>query len=173
MRFSFDQAAKAGLITREEAARGEAARSARRRSAGRTPGEWGAPRRLCALEGDLPQEILWRGVCRRWPGTARWEYRVPGSPRRYRIDVAFPADRLAVELDGWRHHGKYKQDFQRDRERQNALTLAGWRILRFYPGQIHKDLDGVLDCIAQALAANDTQGAVNGAQCPMGGVRSR
>ncbi len=46
------------------------------------------------------------------------------------VDAAWPAARLAVELDGWDSH-KTRQAFQRDRTRSNDLQAAGWTILRF------------------------------------------
>ncbi len=49
---------------------------------------------------------------------------------RYFIDIAFPAQRLAIEIDG-RLHETIEDLFQSDRVRQNALVLAGWRVIRF------------------------------------------
>ena len=46
------------------------------------------------------------------------------------VDACWPAHRLAVELDGWARH-KDRHAFQRDRDKGNALTRAGWRLLRF------------------------------------------
>lgn len=46
------------------------------------------------------------------------------------VDACWPAARLAVELDGWERH-KDRIAFQRDREKGNALTEAGWQLLRF------------------------------------------
>lgn len=48
----------------------------------------------------------------------------------YFIDIAFPAQRLAIEIDGRLHETK-EDLFQSDRWRQNALALAGWRVIRF------------------------------------------
>lgn len=48
----------------------------------------------------------------------------------YRLDLAFPEERVAVEVDGWAWHVDVER-FQRDRVRQNALVNAGWRVLRF------------------------------------------
>jgi very-short-patch-repair endonuclease len=45
-------------------------------------------------------------------------------------DLVFPRQRLVVEIDGRAHHVSPAQ-FQRDRERQNALVTAGWTVLRF------------------------------------------
>ena len=53
-------------------------------------------------------------------------YRVDGCE----IDIAFPEDQIAIELDGWAWHSDVER-FRRDRQRQNALVLAGWTILRF------------------------------------------
>jgi very-short-patch-repair endonuclease len=46
------------------------------------------------------------------------------------VDAAWPEQRLVVELDGWDAHAT-RQAFRHDRERGNALELAGWRLLRF------------------------------------------
>jgi very-short-patch-repair endonuclease len=46
------------------------------------------------------------------------------------VDLAFPAARVAVEVDGWAWHSDVER-FQCDRQRQNALVLAGWTVLRF------------------------------------------
>jgi very-short-patch-repair endonuclease len=37
---------------------------------------------------------------------------------------------LAIEVDGWAWHHDVER-FRRDRQRQNALVLAGWTVLRF------------------------------------------
>ncbi|WP_419600154.1 hypothetical protein [Thiolapillus sp.] len=71
----------------------------------------------CPIEGTTHQEKLWRHVVRAFPGQAVWEYpgAVPG--RRFRLDITFPQKRLAIEVGGYAHHGKYLADFKRDRER--------------------------------------------------------
>jgi very-short-patch-repair endonuclease len=48
----------------------------------------------------------------------------------YKIDVAFPGEKVAVETDGWAFHSS-QEDFQNDRERQNKIALLGWKVLRF------------------------------------------
>ena len=49
--------------------------------------------------------------------------------RTYRLDLAYPDHRLAIELDGTVH--LERAVWQHDHERQNALVLAGWTVLRF------------------------------------------
>jgi len=46
------------------------------------------------------------------------------------IDIAYPEVGLAIELDGWEHHGT-RAAFDQDRARANDLTVLGWRVLRF------------------------------------------
>ena len=53
---------------------------------------------------------------------------LPG--RRVRPDITFAGLRLAIELDGFAFHGSRAQ-FERDRERDVDLALAGWVVHRF------------------------------------------
>jgi very-short-patch-repair endonuclease len=48
----------------------------------------------------------------------------------YKVDVAFPKQKVAIETDGWAFHTN-QEDFQNDRERQNKIMLLGWQVLRF------------------------------------------
>ncbi|HWH99508.1 MAG TPA: DUF559 domain-containing protein [Propionibacteriaceae bacterium] len=48
----------------------------------------------------------------------------------YWVDIAFPAHKLAVEIDGREFH-EGPDVFESDRYRQNDLINAGWRVLRF------------------------------------------
>ena len=102
-----------------------------------------------AAQADAPASRLWE-IVKNIPG-AQQEFSgaVPG--RRYRLDIAFPAEKLCVEVDGWEWHGKYKGDFQRDRERQNLLTQQGWRILRFTTKDIRQNPDGCFSFIKECL----------------------
>lgn len=99
--------------------------------------------------GRMPDDVLWQAVSLTYPGAVR-ELRgvIPG--RRYRIDIALPDTKIAIEIDGWEHHGKYKKAHQSDRERQNLLAVHGWLILRFTAGQIFKDITEVMETIAAA-----------------------
>ncbi len=61
-------------------------------------------------------------------GIDGWAPDHPFGP--YRIDVAFPALRVAVEVDGWAWHMDVDR-FRTDRYKGNALVRAGWDVLRF------------------------------------------
>lgn len=106
------------------------------------------PRRKAS--GKLPQQKLYESCKILWPDCEE-EFTgvVPG--RKFRIDIAFPSHKLATEIDGWEWHGKHKGDFQRDRERQNLLSIQGWTILRFTAKDIHQDLPKVLETIQRCL----------------------
>lgn len=110
-----------------------------------------SPIQVTRRTGRLPDEVLWLAVSGRYPEAIR-EYggAVPG--RRYRIDIALKEEQIAIEIDGWQYHGKYKSAHESDRERQNLLAISGWLVLRFTAGQIFKDLEGVSATIERAVA---------------------
>lgn len=70
-------------------------------------------------------------------GYAR-EYRFD-SERKWRFDFAWPAELLAVEIEGglW-VNGRHTRPvgFENDCEKYNAAQLAGWTVLRYTPGQV-------------------------------------
>jgi very-short-patch-repair endonuclease len=49
--------------------------------------------------------------------------------RVFRLDFAWPDERVFLEADGFAFHSSRRQ-FQADRERQNLLAVAGWAPLR-------------------------------------------
>ena len=85
-------------------------------------------------------------------GVTGWVLGHPFGP--WRIDIAFPRERVAVEVDGWAWHVDAER-FRADRRKQNALVRAGWDPLRF----TWHDLDGrpreVVGEIQATLAAAD------------------
>jgi very-short-patch-repair endonuclease len=60
----------------------------------------------------------------------RFEYPVRVDGHDYRIDLAYPDERLAIELDSVRWHLN-RRSFDSDPVRRNRLGLAGWRVLTF------------------------------------------
>ena len=69
----------------------------------------------------------------------------------YRVDVAFPVQRVAIEIDGWAFHSD-QQTFQSDRKRQNWLALQGWQVLRFTWLDITQHPERVLSAIRAATS---------------------
>ncbi len=64
----------------------------------------------------------------------------------FEIDAVWRAQRIAVELDGWQDHGT-RRAFERDRERDAALTAAGWRVVRFTRRQVTQGPDRVAETL--------------------------
>lgn len=65
-----------------------------------------------------------------------------------RVDFCFAAAGLVVETDGARWH----QDPARDRVRDNALAVLGWRVLRYTWAEVLHEADRVLAEIVDAVA---------------------
>lgn len=74
-----------------------------------------------------------------------------GSASSVVVDVAFPALRLAIEVDGWAYHSDVDR-FQRDRSKQNALITLGWTVLRFTWADLSERPQDVLALIARAAS---------------------
>ncbi len=67
------------------------------------------------------------------------------------LDVGFRRCRLAVEIDGRRHVTDRKL-FEKDRWRQNALVIDGWRVLRFTWRMLVDRPEHVIETVRRALA---------------------
>lgn len=62
----------------------------------------------------------------------RLEYRICDSAGVLlaQVDLAYPAHRVAIELDSVRYHLN-RESFVSDPRRRNRLTIAGWKVLSF------------------------------------------
>lgn len=69
----------------------------------------------------------------------------------YAPDVGFGATPVACEVDGYEHHSS-REAFTKDRQRQNALVLAGWTVLRFTWDML-ADEQAVIDAVQAAVRA--------------------
>ena len=75
--------------------------------------------------------------------------------RRWRFDVAFPEQKVAIELEGgtWmrgRHvRGK---GFEEDCAKYNSALILGWRVLRFTTGMLETDPVTCLDQVRALLS---------------------
>jgi very-short-patch-repair endonuclease len=83
-------------------------------------------------------------------GIGGWHANFKVGP--YSIDIAFPDQRVAIEIDGWAFHSD-QEIFQRDRSRQNWLALRGWQVLRFTWLDITQHPERVLAQIRAAVSA--------------------
>ncbi|MFL6087942.1 MAG: DUF559 domain-containing protein [Mycobacterium sp.] len=98
----------------------------------RNKGRYGSPqaRRLLQAASDGARSEAERLLVKllREAGITGWRTNYPIGP--YKVDVAFPASKIVIEVDGWAFHSD-QEVFQNDRKRQNYLALMGWQVLRF------------------------------------------
>ncbi|RJR23634.1 DUF559 domain-containing protein [Candidatus Microgenomates bacterium] len=68
----------------------------------------------------------------------------------YRIDLALPAYRVAIECDGKAYHSTPEQKAH-DRRKNAYLRRHGWKVLRFSGRSINGDLNRVLKRIKHSI----------------------
>jgi very-short-patch-repair endonuclease len=56
----------------------------------------------------------------------------------FEVDALWPRQRLAAELDSWEFHG-HRAAFERDRARDTALQVAGYRTIRITHRRLHQE----------------------------------
>lgn len=81
--------------------------------------------------------------------------KLPMPPRqrsvaRYRVDYAYEAQHLVIEVDGSATRST-KAQLQKDRRRQNAIVLERQTVLRFTWDDVTKDAPYVVETIGRAL----------------------
>jgi very-short-patch-repair endonuclease len=98
---------------------------------------WARARELICASADRADSAAERLLVKilRDGGVTGWVLSHPFGP--WTIDLAFPAEKVAIEVDGWAWHVDAER-FRNDRRKQNALVRAGWDPLRF----TWHDLDG-------------------------------
>ncbi len=99
----------------------------------------------------LEETLLWQIRCSQNCPEPQREYRF-APPRRWRLDLAWPAKKVAVEVEGATYsRGRHTRGsgFQKDAEKHNAAALAGWRVLRVTARDIKRGV--ALNLIERAL----------------------
>ncbi|WP_197375484.1 type IV toxin-antitoxin system AbiEi family antitoxin domain-containing protein [Mycolicibacterium baixiangningiae] len=83
-------------------------------------------------------------------GLTGWKTNYPVGG--YKVDVAFLHPKVAIEVDGWAFHTD-SEVFQIDRQRQNAISLLGWNVLRFTWLDLTEYPERVIATIRYAISA--------------------
>lgn len=107
----------------------------------------GAGGRTSDLEGPMDRLLV--------------RHRIPRPERQhpvkgFRLDYAWPAARLAVEVDGYEPHAGLDA-FRHDRARQNRLVLLGWTVLRFTADEVRRRPATVAEQIRTVLGVAATR----------------
>ena len=110
----------------------------------RSNGRTGAPLLRAVLEQHRPGSTLTRSeleelflaICRRAQlPQPEVNYEIALGTTHVQADFAWPDHGLIVETDGYATHGT-RQAFEDDRQRDQRLAVAGWRVVRFTWRQI-------------------------------------
>jgi hypothetical protein len=82
--------------------------------------------RLRLIDGGLPVPQL------------QWEIRTPFGIVRFRLDMAYPDIKLAIEYDGWEFHSSDEAK-ARDRRRRQVLGQEGWTFVVLTRDDVYGD----------------------------------
>jgi very-short-patch-repair endonuclease len=94
---------------------------------------------------DAERKLWWK-LRYRQVGGYRFRRQVPIG--RYIVDFACLSHRLLIELDGSQHG----ENIAYDRVRTRWLESRGYRVLRFWNGDVLQDVEGVLEAIYRVLS---------------------
>jgi very-short-patch-repair endonuclease len=133
-----DSALRLGLVTEDELA--SAARSARGRDASKI-------RRVVAFADGRSESVL-ESMARVALVLAGLTPQVQEWIGRIRVDLLI--GNVVIELDGFAYHST-REDYRRDRRRCNALTVLGYRVLRFSWEDVVGDPAYMVAKVLQAL----------------------
>jgi len=97
---------------------------------------------------SMPERMFKDGL--QEAGITGWEEQY--QLKWWSIDVAFPKQKIAVEIDGQFWH-RYPNVIQKDRRKDEWLTLRGWRVLRFNADTMTKDIFSYIDILEKELVA--------------------
>ena len=94
------------------------------------------------------EEFLWEEL-KRVGLTDKAETQYPIGP--YKIDIAYPYKRLAVECDGQEYHKDQRWQLDRDQKRDRYLARKGWLTLRLSGKLIRNNINHCVDLIREKL----------------------
>jgi very-short-patch-repair endonuclease len=120
----------------------------------RNKGRYGSPaaRRLLQAAEDNAHSEAERLLIRLLKAAKITGWKANYPVAGYRVDVGFPKQKVATEVDGLAFHSD-SEDFHQDRKRQNAIALAGWQVLRFTWLDLVEYPDRVIAEIRHAIRA--------------------
>ncbi|MGH7078509.1 MAG: endonuclease domain-containing protein, partial [Acetobacteraceae bacterium] len=100
--------------------------------------------RTLRRNGTEVEQRLWRAL--RQAGFP-WRFRRQHPIGGWIVDLACPARRLVIELDG----GQHGPQCAADAVRSAGIEAHGYRVIRFWNNEVMENLDGVLQSIRAAL----------------------
>lgn len=73
--------------------------------------------------------------------------------REVKLDIAWPAQKVGIEVDGFGSHAD-RRAMDLDHRKQNAVILRGWRLLRVGWDRIAQDPEGFVEEVAALLSGS-------------------
>ncbi len=104
----------------------------------------GTARKLRRMPSDA-EKRFWSAVRARQVKGAKFRRRHPIAG--FVVDIVRLEEKLIVEIDGGQHAGSAA-----DAARTEALTAAGFRVVRFWNNDVLNNLSGVLETLGRAPA---------------------
>lgn len=99
-----------------------------------------------------PQKLLLETLGCEWVA----EYPIPtkikrgnGYPTCYKVDIALPSDFIAIEVDGFSHSARKRQE--QDKKKTNLLNSLGWAVIRVSNSRVMEDVQSVAQDILKKL----------------------
>lgn len=133
----------------EEAARARrGARALRTATAPWVVGGRGARQLQSVLEAQVLRLLLAAAVP---PPRCQFEVLLTAGARCY-LDFAWPAEKVALEVDGYAFHSD-RGAFDHDRVRGNRLLAAGWQVLHTTAGEVRSRPQEIVTAVRGTLAA--------------------
>ena len=82
--------------------------------------------------GDSDLEIrALRAIAKAGLPLPRQQYRLRLRGQKVRIDLAYPYEKVAIEVDSWEFHGARRSKFDADHIRRDDLVVLGWAPFTF------------------------------------------
>jgi very-short-patch-repair endonuclease len=108
--------------------------------------------KLLRNNATIPERLLWNRLRGRQLGGFRFRRQRPIG--NYVCDFVCLSESVVVELDGSQHVEQADYDAQRDA----FLKSSGFRVLRFWNGDVMERLETILETIHEALYREDLDG---------------
>ena len=106
--------------------------------------------RTLRKEMTLAEVLLWNELKRKQ--LLGYDFHRQKPIDAYVVDFFCPKLLLAIEIDGASHEGKQEADNKRQRE----IEQYGISFLRFSDNEVKQNLNGVLECICEWIAARES-----------------
>lgn len=107
-------------------------------------------RRLLVDSRDLPWSPAERLLHRLLRGAGITGWTTNPQIAGHRVDLAFGAQRLVIEVDGYQYHSS-RTAFEQDRARDQDLAMNGWMVLRVTWNQLDTEPDAFLAKLVRIL----------------------